>query len=320
MSCTTIVLTTTMLLSAGIFASVCQASDDRVLDIGSRLELMIDDYLIERISGEARLQLHEPIRRDIAIAHDEPWEGNSSGYHTVFRDGDVYRMYYRGGLQVLKGEPPAHKNFGCYAESKDGIHWTKPKLGLFEFQGSKANNIVWQGVGTHNFTPFKDANPDCPAEAKYKAAANLSDEAGILYATPWLAKKLKSVTKADVPYVAALSVTRGQTIPVVVGADSRFRIVGQVESPTNVTFGITTLASNGGFAGKYSAVRTIKVSEPDGRFDIEIPLLEFQPVAVKKGLAESPSGQELADWWCITKGKDVKLAIVHVELLPAIFP
>jgi len=38
-----------------------------------------------------------------------------------------------------------------------------------EFQGSKANNIVWTGVGCHNFAPFKDANPACKPEARYKA-------------------------------------------------------------------------------------------------------------------------------------------------------
>jgi hypothetical protein len=42
---------------------------------------------------------------------------------------------------------------------------------LFEFQGSKENNIVWAGEGTHNFTPFKDANPDCAPDARYKALA-----------------------------------------------------------------------------------------------------------------------------------------------------
>ena len=30
----------------------------------------------------------------------------------------------------------------CYAESDDGIHWRKPKLGICDFKGSKANNIV----------------------------------------------------------------------------------------------------------------------------------------------------------------------------------
>jgi hypothetical protein len=29
----------------------------------------------------------------------------------------------------------------CYAESDDGIHWTKPELGLVEFNGNKKNNI-----------------------------------------------------------------------------------------------------------------------------------------------------------------------------------
>lgn len=120
-------------------------------------------------------------------------------------------------------------------------------------------------------------------------------------------------------YLAALSVTRGRTIPVVADASSRFRIVGQVEASTNVTFGITTLAPGGGFAGKYFVVRTIEVSETDGSFDIEVPLLKFQPVAAKK-FAKSLSGQELVDWWCITKGKDVKLAIRRVELLPAMSP
>jgi hypothetical protein len=57
----------------------------------------------------------------------------------------------------------------CYAESKDGIHWTKPELGLFEFNGSKQNNIVWDSEGTHCFTPFLDTNPAAAAEARYKA-------------------------------------------------------------------------------------------------------------------------------------------------------
>ncbi|MGD8239809.1 MAG: hypothetical protein PVH68_14715, partial [Armatimonadota bacterium] len=42
---------------------------------------------------------------------------------------------------------------------------------LFAFAGSTATNIVWDGVGTHCFTPFKDANPKCPPEARYKAIA-----------------------------------------------------------------------------------------------------------------------------------------------------
>ena len=57
----------------------------------------------------------------------------------------------------------------CYAESSDGIRWQKPELGLFEWKGSKKNNIVWRGDGVHNFTPFLDTNPQTSADARYKA-------------------------------------------------------------------------------------------------------------------------------------------------------
>jgi hypothetical protein len=43
----------------------------------------------------------------------------------------------------------------CYAESRDGITWTKPKLGLFEFEGSMENNIIARRCdGCSTFTPF----------------------------------------------------------------------------------------------------------------------------------------------------------------------
>lgn len=78
-------------------------------------------------------------------------------------------MYYRGSNHDLATGEATHPEFACYAESTDGINWVKPQLSLFEFNGSKQNNIVWSGIGTHNFTPFKDTNPNCPREAAYKA-------------------------------------------------------------------------------------------------------------------------------------------------------
>ena len=142
--------------------------------IDSRLEPLLDDYLIESTSGGAALTLHEPTPREVAIVHDRPWEGNICCYHTVFQDGGLYRMYYRGqhyNTQTRKLSP----ELTCYAESKDGIHWTKPDLGLVEFAGSKKNNIILSGVGTHNFAPFRDTNPACKPEQRYKALASAAD-------------------------------------------------------------------------------------------------------------------------------------------------
>ena len=145
------------------------------IDLGSRLELLADSYVIDSMAGGAALRIHHPVPREVALMHDAPWEGNNCCYHTVFRDGDVYRMYYRGsGLEVDgKSLKEPHHAVTCYAESEDGIRWTKPNLGLVDFAGSKDNNIIAPGMGAHNFCPMKDANPAASPEAAYKALAGL---------------------------------------------------------------------------------------------------------------------------------------------------
>ncbi len=143
----------------------------KVSEIGSRRELFVDGWLVERLSERADLRLHHPTPQNVALVTDDPWEGNATNYVTVFQDGDNYRMYYRGSHASYLGgkDRPTTPDLYCYAESPDGIHWTKPVLGLFENHGSKQNNIVWDGVGAHAFVPFRDANPTVESDAKYKA-------------------------------------------------------------------------------------------------------------------------------------------------------
>ena len=61
----------------------------------------------------------------------------------------------------------------CYAVSNDGIHWTRPNLGLFEYEGSKDNNIVLGDMPpySHNFCPMIDPRDDIPADERYKMCA-----------------------------------------------------------------------------------------------------------------------------------------------------
>ncbi len=153
------------------------------IDIGSRRELFVDKTLIEQMDGQAELKLHHPTPREIAIEFDQPWEGNASGYPTVIQDGDLYRMYYRGHAYIIDDPPlkQAQSETVCYAESSDGIHWTKPNLGLFDWPGSPENNIIWRGgPETHNFAPFIDTNPDCPPEQRYKAIGGTVTSKGLL--------------------------------------------------------------------------------------------------------------------------------------------
>jgi hypothetical protein len=161
------------------------------LPIGSHRELFVDDTVIESLSGGAELRLHHPVPQEIAILHDAPWEGSGSGYHSVFRDGNLYRMYYKAWQLTVtppgKVNTSEHPLFCCYAESDDGIHWRKPELGLHDFKGSKANNIVLVSgkLGGANIDPghpsvFKDENPAAPADAKYKAMVRSATPKGLI--------------------------------------------------------------------------------------------------------------------------------------------
>ncbi len=125
----------------------------------------------------AHMRLHPPQPREIAIACDQPWEKDGPGYVTVIQDDEVHRMYYRANPL---GDERDHNTtqVTCYAESHDGIRWHKPDLGIVEFDGSKRNNIIWQGIMSHNFTPFRDDNPACPADQRYKAVGGSKAEWG----------------------------------------------------------------------------------------------------------------------------------------------
>ena len=149
------------------------------VDIGSRLELFVDDYVIDSLSLNANYDLKKPEAQEVALVTDAPWEGNVCAYYTIFQDGGLYRMYYRG-LHYDGGM--THPEVTCYAESTDGINWTKPNLGIFEYEGSTDNNIVWMDPGSHNFTPFLDTNPDADSDAKYKALTRNAGAATGLYA------------------------------------------------------------------------------------------------------------------------------------------
>ena len=141
-----------------------QAND--IPDIGSRRELFVDRLLVDRLEG-ARLKLQEPRSGGVAVQYDTAVEGYpdhpSSFYTTVFEDGGVYRMYYRGGSD-------SERSLTCYAESADGIVWRKPDLGIFEVDGSANHNVIGF-VQAPQFCAFKDTRPDVPDSERYKANA-----------------------------------------------------------------------------------------------------------------------------------------------------
>ena len=140
------------------------------VNLKSRRELFWDFDLIEESRG-IRIQRHKPIRKNIALTCDKPWEGVTCGYPSVMKVGDKYRLYYRasGQNEMAKGE-----SF-CIAESDDGKTFERVNLGMYEFGECKETNIHHREERfIDNFTVHYDTNPNCPEDEKYKALSLMS--------------------------------------------------------------------------------------------------------------------------------------------------
>ena len=139
--------------------------------------LFIDDAHVERISGLERVY-HQPIKHATpVILPDRPWEQGSvrTTYPAalflwsppIFNQAtSKWQIWYCGGPQALP----------LYAESTDGINWTKPNLGLVSWDGSTQNNIVFllppNGYSTswkHNRLLMVRDDNDPDPNRRYKA-------------------------------------------------------------------------------------------------------------------------------------------------------
>ena len=82
-------------LSIWILSFVVQANPafelhaaDRPIDIGTRVEMFVDDWLIDpTLRRGITLELQTPVRREVVLTTDKPWEGHFSAYYTIFKDG-----------------------------------------------------------------------------------------------------------------------------------------------------------------------------------------------------------------------------------------
>ena len=198
-------MTRRILFTALLFSSTFASAADPI-QIGSRRELFVDRFLIDKLSGTS-LQLHTPRDEGVALKFDKPWEGLFSGYATIvtLEDGRL-RAYYRG--KAVANKDGSEEELTCCAESTDGRAWTKPELGIFEVMGTKQNNVVLMkaNTATHNFSPFRDERPGVPADERFKAFGGTMEGGGL---TAWKSsdgyrwQKMAAdpvISKAMVPY------------------------------------------------------------------------------------------------------------------------
>lgn len=118
-----------------------------------------DRWLVERFVVTPKRHAGNPL-----IVAKHPWEG--SGPHsggTVLLDpksGKYFMWYSVFDDDAYKNRKPFSYNV-CYAESDDGISWNRPSLGLFDYRGSTANNVIRLGTDkTQNIDVCLNPRPD----------------------------------------------------------------------------------------------------------------------------------------------------------------
>lgn len=145
-----------------------------LISLGRQTAHFVDEKFIASKSG-AKLKLHPPQKRgEQLLVSDRAWENATLNWMSLLKVGDTWRMWYE--CYDVAGWPTADDTSFCYAESHDGVHFTKPNLQQFDYQGSRDNNILFRLVGNgnhrsrvHGTCVFIDES--APTSERYKAVS-----------------------------------------------------------------------------------------------------------------------------------------------------
>jgi len=100
-------------------------------------QLFLDDVGILKIDN-LKSTMHQPTKKGAVIRPDRPWEATLQTRSVPAWDEKekVFKLWMITSTNV----PGAAGT--TFATSQDGVQWTKPVLGQWDFQGSRENNFV----------------------------------------------------------------------------------------------------------------------------------------------------------------------------------
>jgi hypothetical protein len=134
--------------------------DDRVIE---------DRWKIERFVVQLKRYADNPI-----IVADYPWEGSGPNVTCALYDpkDEIFKIWYSvfSKKAYENGLPYSYNT--CYAESRDGLKWEKPLLGLFDYEGSKENNIIKMGWEKTGFGDIEFNPKEHSSDARFVAIHN----------------------------------------------------------------------------------------------------------------------------------------------------
>ncbi|MEQ9461251.1 MAG: hypothetical protein RIG82_09900 [Phycisphaeraceae bacterium] len=185
-------LSASLALMAALLACVAPTHAEEPFRHEGQSELFVDDARVSEMVAVERF-LHQATKREKPVLEPEmPWE-----HDRIYIYGTVHYNEERGLFQMWYGAEGI-----CYAESDDGINWRRPELGLYEYEGSTANNIVLPSV--RNPTVFVDEQADDPQE-RYKALFGSRSSYQGAYSADGLNWKFYNDGKPLIPYGSELS-------------------------------------------------------------------------------------------------------------------
>jgi hypothetical protein len=130
-------------------------------------------------SQNLRLEMRAPARHPAnpVLARGEPGSPDAMGvqfYGSVIREGGKFRMWYVAFDDDTKNKVASARWRPAYAESADGVTWSKPNLGLVKYAGNKDNNLILTdppALGMINVKVLADPDEPNP-ERRYKISAH----------------------------------------------------------------------------------------------------------------------------------------------------
>jgi len=169
-----------LLLGADCFSRISANAEEPLFDETQALTLFaFDEVSIPHVQN-LRVEMRSPKKHPAnpVLRRGAPGSPDAKGvqfYGSILREGDKFRLWYVAFDDDKKNKVASERWRAAYAESSDGVNWTKPDLGLVEYAGNKHNNLILTDpapLGVVNVKVLRDDEDPDPAK-RYKISSHV---------------------------------------------------------------------------------------------------------------------------------------------------
>jgi hypothetical protein len=163
-----------------LFLTSSESPADDFFDETTATTLFAFDNVSIPHSQNLRLEMRSPTRHPAnpVLQRGGPGTPDAMGvqfYGSILREGGKFRMWYVAFDDDTKNKVASARWRAAYAESDDGVKWTKPNLGLVGYGGNRSNNLILTDPAPLGFVNLKVlADPEDPnPKRRYKISTHV---------------------------------------------------------------------------------------------------------------------------------------------------